>query len=516
MVVAFTEADALLPPVVRNDVGQSIADLLFLKLADVGPELNTVDPSTFVPELAESWTFEDDRTITFTLHPEARWQDGTPVTADDVVFTYEVYRDSLVASNARPRILHIESVTARDSRTVVFRFPKPYAEQFFDAVNHLRIIPRHLLGTVPRADLVAHPFGRNPVGNGPFRFVQWRAGESIELVADSTFFLGRPGLRRIIWRVAGDPSTAVTQLLAGEADALNYIPPDAVERVAESEHLQVVDYPSTYYSYVAFNLRDPDDHSRPHPLFRDRSLRRALSMAVNREQLVQAVDGETGIVARGPVTPAFWIWDEEYELLPFDSAQARRQLTQVGWQDADGDGVLDRGGRRLAFDLLVPITSASRRRAAQVIQEQLKRLGVEVSINELDFGAFRERGEAHRFDMFFGSYGGDPSPATIAEVWTGDGSGNYGSYVNQTVDRLVRDALDARDVATARAKWRQAVNLIVQDAPAIWTSVVAMRAGVHQRFENVSLRGDNWAATLWEWRVPPDRQIDRDRFTITN
>src|SRR5256886_7050610 len=116
--------------------------------------------------------------------------------------------------------LHIAAVTTRDSLTVVFRFRQRYPEMFYDAVYHMRILPAHLLREVPREQWRSTAFGRAPVGDGPYRFVSWKAGESIELAADSTFFLGRPHLRRVIWRVTSDHQLAQTHPPAGDADAL--------------------------------------------------------------------------------------------------------------------------------------------------------------------------------------------------------------------------------------------------------------------------------------------------------
>ncbi len=471
VVVSAAEADVLLPVVSTMDIGIAIGDFIYLRLADIGPELNLVDPTTFVPQLAHSWNVEDPRTVVFTLHPEARWHDGTAVTADDVAFTFDVYRDTLVGSPYAPRLSQVASVNPRDVHTVAFHFRQQYAEMFFDAVYHMRILPRHLLDTVPRAQLAAHPIGRKPVGSGPYRFVRWNAGQSIELAGDSTFFLGRPGIPRIIWRFSADVGTAVAQFLAGEADVVNFVPTEMQPQIAENDDLRAIPWtPSTFYSYVQFNFRDPDNLDRPHPLFGDRAMREAIAMAVNREELVRAVFGDQGIVAKGPMAPAHYIWDEEFVQVPFDTARARAQLAELGWHDSDGDGMLDRAGDALEFNLLFPTSSAVRARQAEIIQEQLRRIGITMTLTGLDFGAFIERGGAHRFDTYFGSYGGDFSPSTIPEVWTTDAGNNHGSYGNPRFDRIVQQALDAPDMATARARWVTAVNLLNGDVPAVWTT----------------------------------------------
>jgi peptide/nickel transport system substrate-binding protein len=237
-------------------------------------------------------------------------------------------------------------------------------------------------------------------------------------------------------------------------------------------------------------------------------------MAVDREAIVRAVLGEYGVVPPGPVSPALWIWDDALHGLPFDSAEARRLLARRGWTDTDGDGVLDRQGRRFAFEFLVPISSAPRRQSAQIIQEQLRRIGVEVRITELDFNAFLDQAQSRHFDVAFGSYGGDISPASIAEVWGSGavGSFNWGQYVSPAVDRMLVAAGNASSLADAQSRWHEAVRAIVEDAPAIWVYAPLTAAGVHTRFENVTIRPDQWASTLWTWRVSPANYIDRDRY----
>ncbi|MBI4421112.1 MAG: ABC transporter permease subunit [Gemmatimonadetes bacterium] len=291
IIVTAADAGVLLPPLIRSNMDIAVSDLIFLKLADIGPSMNTIGDGGFIPRLARSWRFENPLTLAFDIDPRAKWQDGPSVTAADVAFTFDIYRDTLVNSPTRPLLERITSVTARDAHTAVFKFRSAYAEQFYDAAFQMRILPKHLLDSVPRARLKSHPFVRNPVGAGPYRFVRWRAGESIELAADTAFFLGRPGLARILWRVTPDFGAAVTQLVADEADIMEFLGgPENVARVTAAPQLRVVAYPSPALVFVQFNLRDPERPGRPHPLFGDRELRRALFMGVDRTSLVQAVN----------------------------------------------------------------------------------------------------------------------------------------------------------------------------------------------------------------------------------
>ena len=513
-VVVGPEPDILFPAATRQDAGTAVSDLVFLKLADMSPSLNTAGDTGFAPGLAASWTRESPTSVRFHLDRRARWHDGRPVTASDVTFTFDVYRDTLVNSGARPLLREISDVTAPDSLTAVFRFGTVYSEQVFDAVNHMRILPRHLLDTIPRKDLATHAFGRQPVGSGPFRFVRWVPGQYVELAADTGFFLGRPGLARVIWQVGADPAAMITQLVAGEADLMPTLGvPENVARVRQAPHLRVIESAPPFYNYIGFNLREAGNRSRPHPLFADRDVRRAISMAVDRAAVVAAVLGPEARVGSGPLAHTLWIYSDSVRALPFDTAEARRLLNARGWTARDGDGVLLRGGRRLEFELLVPVVSQPRRRAAVIVQEQLRRVGIAMRISELDFNLFVSRGPEGRFDAIFGAWSQDPSPRSIEQSWgtAGIGGSNWGGYSSPAFDRLARAAINDSDLAVARRYWREAVAQINADAPAIWMYSIRPLAGVHRRFQNAAIRPDLLAALLWTWRVDPDSLLPRDR-----
>src|SRR5256712_13903907 len=215
---AVVERPTLLPPSTEAIVATDIAEQLFLKLADVGMSSNTFGDEDFQPLLAQRWEWDGPLTLVFHIDPRARWQDGQRVTAADVEFTFNAYNDSAVASPFRPKLQRIEKVTQRDSLTAVFRFREKYPEMFYDAVYHMRILPAHLLRSVPREQWRTAPFGRPPLGGGAYRFGPWQAAQSIELVADTTFFLGRPRIRRLIWRFTPNLPVAVQQVIADQAD----------------------------------------------------------------------------------------------------------------------------------------------------------------------------------------------------------------------------------------------------------------------------------------------------------
>ena len=516
LVIAATgEPDVLIPPVSELGITRDVVDQVFLKLTDLGPSGNTIGDEDFHPVLAQRWEWAGPVTLVFHLDPRARWQDGRPVTAADVEFTYHVYTDSLVKSPFRSALRRVSAVTARDSLTAVFRFREPYPEMFFDAVYQVRILPSHLLRSIPRDQWRTAAFGRAPVGDGPYRFVRWKAGESLELAADSTFFLGRPHIRRVIWRFTPSLPVAVTQVLAGDADAVEVlVTPDNVQRARADSQLATYPYKGAQYGYLGFNLAAPGDSTEPHPLFGDRDLRRALVMAVDRGRLLHTVLGDLAKVPPGPMSQLWWIWDPETRELPLDSTQAAHLLTRLGWVDSAGHGVRQRAGQRLAFHLLVPTTSAARRLYARLLQETFRAMGVDVALDEVDYPLFIERAHTGHFDALVNVWSTDPTPSSgIPQTWTraGLGRSNYQRYENAAFDSLVDRAISAPTREQARRLWRRAIELLNQDAPAIFLFATENVAAVHRRFANVTIRPDSWLALLRTWRVPADRLTDRDR-----
>jgi peptide/nickel transport system substrate-binding protein len=512
---ATGEPSTLLPPSSEDIVATDIDEQLFLKLADVGMSENTLGDEDFQPLLAQKWEWDGPLTLVFHLDPRARWQDGQPVTAADVEFTFNAYTDSAVASPYRPKLRRVASVTQRDSLSAVFRFRERYPEMFYDAVYHMRILPAHLLRPVPRDQWRTAPFGRQPVGDGPYRFVRWQPAQAIELVADSTFFLGRPAIRRLIWRFTPNLQVAVQQVIADQADVREQlVTPDNWERARAAKQLAIYTFRGTVYTLLSFNQRSPDDTSQPHPIFADREVRRALAMAVDRASLLKSALGDLAKVPPGPMSALLWIWDPDIRQLPYDTAQANRTLNARGWRDHDGDGIRDKNGLPLAFHILVPTTSVLRKQYALLLQEQFRAIGVRAEIDAVEGAVVNQRVRTGKFDTAILSRGNDPSPSSgIAQSWTraGFGGSNFGRYYNPEFERLVDRAVTATRRDQARPLWRAAIETLNADAPGVFLYALDNVAAIHKRVDNVQIRPDSWAALLRTWRIPPDRLIDRDR-----
>jgi len=517
IVVTAGDADVLFHPSGAATTSADVAGLIFSRLAELPFDANTVDEAGFRPGVARSWERDDSTTIVFHLDPRARWHDGAPVRAADVAFSFEVYRDPAVGSRFGPNLAAIDSVTVRDSLTAVYHFARRYPEQLYDATYHTKVLPRHLLDSIPRSRLAASAFARSPVGSGPFRFVRWDAGASIEVAADTGHFLGRPGLDRVIWRIVPDPAAAASALVAGEADAVEIVPQaEQRARLRAALDIRLVRYPSNGVAYIAFNLRGRGGRGA-HPLFGDRDVRRALAMAIDRATVVRSLfgadSGAAGDVPIGPTAQAQWIWSDSVRQLPFDTAGARRLLESRGWRDANGDGVRERNGVPLRFELLLPTTSRARNDAAIIVQAQLRAIGADMRLLPLEFALFEQRSARKDFDAAFQSRTLDASPASVLQLFGSEGvrQSNYGSYESAAFDSLARRAIATPTRAAALPLWRAALETLNDDAPAVFVFSPPFYAAVHRRLEGVRIRPDEWLATVAEWHVPPGARIQRDR-----
>lgn len=520
VVSTAAEPDFLFPPLVASTSGKMVSDQLFERLAEIGPKMNTMGDEGFEPRLARHWTWSGDSlSIAFELDPRAHWHDGKPLRAEDVKLGFDMMRDPKVGSPQAPNIAEVDSVTVRDSLTAVVWYHRRSLDQFFVAAYNVVPLPAHLLRSVDRSNMKADAFVRSPVGSGPFRFARWVPSQLVELVADTTYFRGRPKLDRVIISIAPDPNTAVTRLLAGEADFYEVLRGEQLAQAAKNPALQVKQYGGIDYAFLEFNLRDPKHHARPHPVLGDRGVRIALDMALDRQAIVRNVYDTLAAVPFGPAPRSLGIADTSIRQIPFDSAHARRMLDSLGWRDTNGDGVREKHGVPLRFAIAVPSSSRPRQRVAVLIQEQLKGVGADVTIDQLEFNALLAKLGARDFDAVLNSWHPDPTPSSIRQTWTTEASrakdgSNFGSYESPTFDARIDSAIASHDAGAARALYQRAYQTFVDDVPAIMLYEPNLVAGASKRIRLVNLRPDAWWAGVPQWSIPADQRIDRDRLGL--
>jgi peptide/nickel transport system substrate-binding protein len=467
------------------------------------------------PALAERWdtvrVAPDSLELTLHLRHDVRWHDGVPVTAEDVRFTYERMLDPVVGFPRRGFLaLWSPRVEAVDSFTVRFRI-RAHAD-FLDFWTWDVILPAHLLADVPPAELRNHPYGLSPVGNGPFRFVRRVPGQELVFEANPDFpdaLGGRPYLDRVVFRTIPDASARLTEFLTGAVD-LGEVQLDHVERARERRGSRVEAYPSWKFTQIVWNTRRPP--------FDDARVRRALSLAIDRQPLVAGVLNGHGVVGRWTVTPAHWQFagDDAETEARHDPDGARLLLADAGWRDVNG--VLeDAQGRPLRFTLLTFRENATHHQTATVLQAQLRRIGVDMRIRLLEEGSLwtqlegrlDARGERVRdFDAVLTrwEHGMRSDESYFLHSRYRHDPLAIPGFADPRADWFMDTLSVTLDREVARPLWREYQRLMMQEAPAavlFYETPVAARAG---RLQGVVMdaRGPFITAQKW-WLMPGGR-----------
>jgi peptide/nickel transport system substrate-binding protein len=370
-------------PSTWTDFGQPVLTLLFSPLMhEHGWELE--------PRLARSREMSPDgRSWTYHLRTDATWQDGTPVTAHDIAFTVELFQNPDIGNAGAAQRGLGRRVTVHDDSTFTLTFD---TWQRNDEVWTPRevFLPRHLLEDLDPDDFNSWAFWDAPVGNGPYRFVRMVPGQLIELEANPDYFGDRPAIERVFIRAMGNPRV---ELRAGEADAMMEIGPVTVAMFEEDSRFRIYSASGSRLWPMLLNHR--------HEILGDAAVRRALDLAIDRAELAASesfppdlplwdVNASPGQVVRGELPP----------LRPYDPDGARALLAAQGWEDTDGNGIRERDGRELRFDLIVG------QYPAEVIQAQLRRVGVAVDLLPMDIEAARVRVLEGDFEASTGNWPG--------------------------------------------------------------------------------------------------------------
>lgn len=494
---------------VNNDASSAHIqrEVLFLPLVQYDSAL------TPIPRLAERWDTTrvkpDTLELTFHLRRDVRWHDGQPVTARDVEFTYLRARDTLTAyPNASNFDFWDPKPVMVDDYTIRFRL-RPHSE-FLDAWYMLIPMPRHLLESVPPAELATHPFGtQRPVGNGPFRFVRRVPGQEWVFEANPDFpaaLGGRPYIDRLVYRYVPEQTTLLTELLTGRLDLYLNANPASAERITATPGTRLDSSPGRQWNWIAWNeLR---------PMFADARVRRALTMAIDRRQIVDALLHGYGEVGRSSITPAHWSYDttDVRTLIPYDTAGAKRLLAEAGWQDRDGDGTLeDARGRPFRFELLTNAGNQVRKDATEMVQAQLERIGVQAQpkTEEWNTVVARMTGAERNYDAivasWIDSFRKDDSDSFLCRLR--GRPFQIVSFCDPPIDRMIDSLNVTPDRAQAAPLWREYQHAIVQAAPYTILYYPRRLTGISRRLNGVEMdvRSEFNTVTRW-WIAPADRR----------
>jgi peptide/nickel transport system substrate-binding protein len=460
-----------------------------------------------VPGFAHSWEVNADTTqLTFHLRDDVFWHDGVKTTAYDLAFAYDRARDPETAFPNTAYWTHYGEGEVVDSFT--FRVAmRPHA-QFMDPWRTFPAVPEHILGDVPSAELKRHPFStRETVGNGPFRFAGRVDGQSLTFEANPDFpaeLGGRPYLDRIVFRVIPDPTTLLTELQTGQIDFYMVPTPEQAQRIEADPNLRLVAYPDRSFVLIGWNQRRPP--------FDDVRVRRALTMAIDREGVVNAVRYGHGELANATVPQFFWQFDPEAGAdLTHDVQGALALFAEAGW-NRGADGVLRNAeGRPFHFTLSTNQGNQVRADIAQIVQEQLRGVGIDMEVQVLEWGTLLDRINNPRTRDFDAVLIGWRTEFRIddADLFHCDKRDEPFQWVGHC-DRRLDALLDTLPVIVDQTRalplWQEYQRLIADQQPYTFVYFEERLHGVNRRLRNMNAdpRGDWVGAAKW-WIAPADR-----------
>ena len=466
------------------------------------------------PYLAERWdtvrVATDTLEITWHLRRDIRWHDGTPTTGEDVLFTFQRVTDPATAYPNLQKFAHYDrNATLVDPYTVKMRL-RPHAD-FMDIFTMLPIAPAHVLGDVPPAGLLQHSFQNEPVGNGPFRFVRRVPGQEWVFDANADFpeaLGGRPYVDRVIYRYIPEMTTLLTELRNGRIDVYLGPNPNQADQLASAPGVDLRAYPSLQWTYLAFNTRLPQ--------FQDARTRRAIAMAIDRQQIVDALAYGYGDIGRATVTPTHWGYDAD-ATVPYDTAAARRLLAEAGWTPGP-DGILrDAQGRPFRFTLITNAGNDLRRDMMEYIQAQLRPLGIAVQPRLVEWtsmiqtlqGSLNAQGERVRnFEAVIGAWvsfhqhddTGILHSRNLTQPY------QYVGYSNPRSDLLIDSINVTLDRGHARELYSEHQRLLVQESPYVPLYYPERLTALRTRLRNVTLDTRGEFATIRDWWIHPSER----------
>jgi len=431
-----------------------------------GPEL---EPE---PDLAESWDVNEDGTLyTFHLREGVTWHDGEAFSANDVKFTWEViaHPDNLTAAQLYSFISkitgaeafhageaeEITGITVIDDLTVEVALDSPWAP-FFTIGTGQYVIPQHILGEVPVADLLEHEFARSPVGTGPFKFVAWQAGNNIIGEAFPEYYAGRPAADQVVLRVVSlDDNTKITALRTGELNAAR-VSLVGLDSIGDDPDINVLQKPGRENRYIEFNLAKP--------IFADLNVRKALSYGLNRQGIVDAIWQGRATIYNSPFPYDWAVTNKETTIFDNDPEQAAQLLDEAGWVLGD-DGIREKDGEKFSFTV-----HTQSQDWPLVVQQQWKELGVDAKVEYLDFPTLQS--QFYTTEIFDAIAMWVPYSLYTDPHYSLPGyflsANNRNSYDNPKSDELITAAASTIDPDERVRLYHEWQEVIAQDVPHLW------------------------------------------------
>ena len=473
---------ARLNPLLATDsVSSSLTDWLFEGLVKYDKN------AEIAPELAESWHFENPKTLVFKLRRDRTWHDGVSVTAHDVVFTYETAVSDRVFTPYASSFRMVEKVEAIDDFTVRVSYKEPYFKAL--EIWMMAIIPKHRLEN--EADLMTSEFNRKPIGSSYFRLEELHLSRNVELLAYTNYKPRPPFIDKVVFQYVQDPSVEFLKLKSrqihiGSLDAMQ------VDRQLDADFekdYRIVEYPAFQYNYLGFNLRLEK--------FQDPKVREALSLAVDRQELVDILFFGRARVSHGPILEGALGFNPDVRSPEQNVTKARQLLKEAGYDESNP----------LSFELATNSNNPIRVYAAQILQHQLAQAGVRVKLRVMEWQAFLSRVvHARNFETVLLAWSVPlmPDPFTL---WHSSmdkkGGFNFVGYSNPEVDRLIETAQSVTDRNELNRLFGEYHRLVMADRPYLFLYSPNAISAISRKLEPIEPTLVGYGHNRFEWRIQP-------------
>jgi len=494
------DASNLIPILASDSASHSIAGLIYNGLVKYDKDMNIVG------DLAESWDVSDDGlVITFHLRKGVKWHDGKPFTAKDVLYTYQVTVDPKTPTAYAGDFLKVKKAEVLDDYTFRVTYDKPFAPSLISWSS--AVLPRHLL---EGQDITKSSLARHPVGTGPYLFKEWLAGQKIVLVSNADYFEGRPYVDGHVTRIIPDMATMFLELRARNIDMMGLTPLQYTRQTENNLFRQSFDkyrYLAFAYTYLGYNLK--------HPFFADKRVRQAISYAINKEEIISGVLLGLGKPATGPYKPGTWAYNENVKTYSYNPQKARELLRAAGWTKTNNDGFLEKDGRPFTFELITNQGNETRQKCAEIIQRQLKEVGIDVKIRILEWAAFiNDFINKRRFEAVILGWT-IPLDPDAYDVWhsskTAPEELNFISYKNPEVDALLEKARSTFEQKLRKKYYDRFQEILVEDQPYTFLYVPDELVIISKRFRGIEPAPISLSHNFIKWYVPKDEQ----KYTMT-
>ncbi len=503
-----------------NQLNTALYPLLFDEVFDMGE-----GRLLFKPSLARSWDFRNDgKDVVLHLRNDVKWQDGVPVTAEDVKFSFGLYGNPDVGSARRNYIDNMiltdgvfdleKSITVIDDTTLIFHFTRPYAEQLYHI--NLMPVPRHIFHNAVPKSLANHPANSQPLSAGPLKLLQWTRLQEIVMGTNPRCTLPYPAkLDRIVFRIMTEATTRLTELEKGDLDMLWPVYPENVKEITDKyPDIRLVTLPPRAYDFISWanidfaRYRESNGKEiKPHPLFGSKRVRQALTYAINRQSIIDGFLGEYGEPAITSISPVFrWALNMELKPYPYDPRKAREMLNADGWQDSDGDGILDKGGRKFSFTLAYNAGNSRRAYAATVIQNNLKQVGIEVRLESVEGNIFFSKLQKKEWDAALAGFSVGLAIDPTAQ-WSSDlrSPFNTAGFANRRVDELLTLAHNVRTDREEAPFWKELQAILHEEQPVTFLYWYKDIVAVNRRLDNANPNILGALDGIWNWTIRSSR-----------